>query len=280
MLLLVKKIAFIGKLKYLFSILLLLTTGYLALSQEEFRKAENNAFHSGEKLTFRFYYDSWMTGKVTAGIGVIEVKDQKKTFNDRKVFLIESDGKSKGMFNWFYKVHDRFKSYVDKEFMAPYYFVRRTREGGYKKDDEYTFDQVNHTVTTRSVTMAIPPYTQDFLSAIYYARTLNGDTLKTGDIIPISFFLDDSVYVSSIVFEGRDTIEVDLGSFRCLRFRPGLVSGEVFSDKYPMTLWISDDKNHLPILAKSKVIVGNLKAELIEYEGLKNPVNSLIEKNE
>jgi len=47
-----------------------------------------------------------------------------------------------------------------------------------------------------------------------------------------------------------------------------------------MTLWITDDKNHVPILAKSKIIVGNLKAELMEYEGLKNEFSSLIEKRE
>lgn len=268
------------RVKHLYPILFFLLLNAQAFTQEEFRKVDNEAFSVGEKLAFRFYYDAWLTGKVTAGIGVIEVKESGRTFNNRDAYLIKADGKSKGMFNWFYKVHDRFDSYVDKEFLAPHYFVRRTREGGYKKDDEYTFDQAGHTVTTRSVTMDIPPYTQDFLSAIYYARTLNGDTLKIGDIIPISFFLDDSVYVSSIVFEGRDTIKVDLGTFRCLRFRPGLVTGEVFSDKYPMTLWISDDKNHIPILAKSKIIVGNLKAELMEYEGLKNELTSLIEKKE
>jgi hypothetical protein len=266
--------------KYLSVIFLLSLLSGPAFSQDEFRKVDNEAFQTGEKLTFRFYYDAWLTGKVTAGIGVIKVKESGRTFNDREAYLIEADGKSKGMFNWFYKVHDRFESYVDKDFIAPHYFVRRTREGGYTKDDEYTFDQTNHTVTTRTVKMAIPPYTQDFLSAIYYARTLNGDTLQIGDIIPISFFLDDSVYVSSIVFEGRDTIEVELGTFRCLRFRPGLITGEVFSDKYPMTLWITDDKNHLPVLAKSKIIVGNLKAELMEYEGLKNEPVSLIEKKE
>ncbi len=266
--------------KYLSVIFLLSLLSGLAFSQDEFRKVDNEAFQDGEKLTFRFYYDAWLTGKVTAGIGVIKVKEADRTFNDREAYLIEADGKSKGMFNWFYKVHDRFESYVDKDFIAPHYFVRRTREGGYTKDDEYTFDQKDHTVKTRSATMDIPPYTQDFLSAIYYARTLNGDTLQIGDIIPISFFLDDSVYVSSIVFEGRDTIEVELGTFRCLRFRPGLITGEVFSDKYPMTLWITDDKNHLPVLAKSKIIVGNLKAELMEYEGLKNEPVSLIEKKE
>ncbi len=241
---------------------------------------DNEAFKTGEKLSFSFYYDAWLTGKITAGIGVIEVKDSDRKFDNRDVYHIIADGTSKGMFNWFYKVHDRFESFIDKEFLAPHYFIRRTREGGYKKDDEYTYDQAGHIVTTRTVTMDIPPYTQDFLSAIYFARTLEGDTLKIGDIIPISFFLDDSVYVSSIVFEGKENIEIELGTFRCLRFRPGLITGEVFSEKYPMTLWVTDDKNHVPILAKSKIIVGNLKAELMEYEGLKNELSSLIEKKE
>jgi len=59
-----------------------------------------------------------------------------------------------------------------------------------------------------------------------------------------------------------------------------MITGEVFSDKYPMILWVTDDKNHIPILAKSAVIVGNVKAELMEYEGLANELTSLIELNE
>ena len=59
-----------------------------------------------------------------------------------------------------------------------------------------------------------------------------------------------------------------------------MASGEVFSKKYPMTLWVTDDKNHIPILAKSAIIVGNVKAELMEFEGLANELTSLIELNE
>ena len=52
-----------------------------------------------------------------------------------------------------------------------------------------------------------------------------------------------------------------------------VVTGAVFSQPYPMDLWITDDKNHIPILAKSAVIVGSVKMELVKYKGLKNPVN-------
>ena len=97
-------------------------------------------------------------------------------------------------------------------------------------------------------------------------------------MIPVYFFLDDSVYNSAILFDGRENIEIELGTFRCLKFRPGMATGEVFADKYPMEMWVTDDKNHLPILIKSAVIVGNVKAELMEYSGLANPLTSLIQQ--
>jgi len=249
-------------------------------SQESWRQIKNEAFKAGERLQYRFYYDAVLTGKVTAGTGVMEVKKTDKKYNDREVYHIDTEGQSKGMFNWFFKVHDQFDSYIDQGFIAPHYFERRTREGGYKKDDEYKFDHINNTVTTRKQTKPIPRYTQDFISAVYYARTFNSDSLEVGDMLPVNFFLDDSVYTSAIIFDGKEIINIELGKFRCLRFKPGMATGEVFSNKYPMTLWVTDDKNHLPVLAVSAVIVGNVKAELTEYEGLANPLNSLLEKSD
>jgi len=247
------------------------------IAQEEWRRVKNEAFKAGEILQYRFYYDAWLTGKVTAGIGIMEVKESDQEYNDRQVFHIDTEGQSKGMFNWFFKVHDQFDSFVDKDFIAPHYFERRTREGGYKKDDEYRFDHINNTVTTRKQTKSIPRYTQDFISAVYFARTFSTDTLEIGEMIPINFFLDDSVYTSAIIYEGKEIINIGIGKFRCLKFKPGMATGEVFSDKYPMTLWVTDDKNHLPVLGVSAVIIGNVKTELIKYEGLANPLTSLIE---
>jgi hypothetical protein len=58
-----------------------------------------------------------------------------------------------------------------------------------------------------------------------------------------------------------------------------VLKGEVFSEPYPMELWISDDLNRLPILLKSAVIVGSVKMELMSYEGLKNSFQSKIQAN-
>ncbi len=248
-----------------------------AQSQEfQLREKENNAFQPGEMLKYKVYYESMITGKVNAGTATLDVKTSKRRFHNREVYHIVGIGKSNAAFDMFFKVRDRFESYVDINGLFPYLFVRRTKEGGYVKNDEVYFDHQAHTAKSTTATKNISPYIQDIVSAVYYARSLSADTLKKGDRLSVNFFLDDSAYVSVIQFEGRQNVETELGVFRCLTFRPMVATGEVFSNPYPMTLWITDDENKMPILVKSAVIVGSVKMELIRYSGLKNPIQSKI----
>ncbi|MCP4296481.1 MAG: DUF3108 domain-containing protein, partial [Proteobacteria bacterium] len=100
---------------------------------------------------------------------------------------------------------------------------------------------------------------------------------KEGQNYPVDFYLDDSVYVSVVQFAGRELVETDLGVFRCLAFMPMVVTGEVFSNPYPMKLWVTDDENKLPILGKSEVVVGSVKMELIKFSGLRHPIDARID---
>ena len=257
---------------------LLLSSGLPVVAQT-LRTIENSAFTHGEKLEFRVYYQSAITGKVTAGEAKLEVKKKSVTKNDRESFHIIGTGQSKGAFNLFFKVNDRFETYIDEAALIPWQFIRRTREGGYKKDDEVTFHQNHGLAVSRNAVKKVPVNTQDILSVFYYARTLDIGGVKPGESFPLPFFLDDSVYVSKIVFLGREQIKTELGTFNCLKFKPMVLKGEVFSEPYPMELWISDDLNRLPILLKSAVIVGSVKMELMSYEGLKNSFQSKIQAN-
>jgi len=239
------------------------------------KPVKNEAFIRGEKLKFRAYYDSYVTGKVTAGIATLEVGQDKSLVNGRAVYHLIGEGHSKGAFNWVFKVDDRFESWVDEEYLLPWNFTRRTHEGGYNYSDDVKFNQYSGTFSSSRANKKIPPGTLDILSAFYFARTLDFGSVKPGDNFPISFMLDDSVYVSRIQFAGREEVETDLGHFRCLRFKPMVATGNVFSQPYPMDLWITDDKNHIPVLVRSAVIVGSVKLELIKYQGLANPVTTL-----
>ncbi len=243
----------------------------LVANAQSYRQHPNEAFAENEFLRYRVYYSSLLTGNVTAGEATISVNASKKEFFGRPVMQVVGEGRSKGAFNWFFKVRDRFESYIDKEAMIPFLFVRRTREGGYKKDDEVYFYPEQKLAISRTARKSIPENTHDFVSALFFMRTLNLSDFDADSSYYVDFFLDDSVYVSKIKYMGTENIRTELGAFRCLKFAPMMATGNVFADAYPMYVWVTDDKNHLPILAETKVIVGSVKMEMLEYKNLKNP---------
>jgi hypothetical protein len=243
---------------------------------QSLKPVKNTAFIRGEKLKFKAYYDSFVTGKVTAGLATLEIKFENKKVDGRNTYHIVGEGKSKGAFNLFYKVNDIFESFMDEEYLVPWVFSRNTHEGNYSVNDEIRFNQYSGNFSSHKANKKMKTGTHDIFSAFYYCRTLDFSNLKIGERFPVNFVLDDSVYISLIEFAGREDVKTDLGTFHCLKFKPMVATGNVFTQPYPMDIWVSDDQNRIPILAKSAVVVGSVKLELIEYKGLANPVTSLV----
>jgi len=239
--------------------------------QPDFRSVENTTFQRGEYLKYRVFYDSWVTYWMTAGFGTTEISPDPVEINGRKAYHITVEGKSANIFNVFFKVRDKFESYVDEEALMPHKFTRYTREGGYKKDDTVYFDHKEGKAVSMRKVKTITPYVQDIVSAFYYVRSWNFDTAEVNDKYYLDFFLDDSLYHGEIIFQGREWIKTDFGKLYCMKFKPRVAIGEVFADPYPMEMWVTDDKNKIPVLMKSAVFIGSVKIELIEYSGLRWP---------
>jgi hypothetical protein len=254
-------------------LIILIFSCFTALPQS-YRTVRNTAFIRGEKLTFRVAFNSALTGSVTGGKATLEVKDENKIINNRSTYHVVAEGKTTGLIELFYNVHDRFESYFDQDAMIARQFTRRTRENKYKKDDLVIFRQDDHLAVSLSKIMTVPANIQDVISGFYYARTLDISDLKPGGLIEVPFFLDDSVYNSRVIFKGRETVETKLGRFRCIAFRPMVATGYAFDDPYPITIWITDDANRLPILIESEQSVGRARVELISYSGLANPMTA------
>jgi hypothetical protein len=173
-------------------------------------------------------------------------------------------------------VNDRFESYFDQDALIARQFIRRTRENNYKKDDLVIFRQRDKLAVSLSKIVKVPANVQDVISAFYYARTLDISDLKPGETFEIPFFLDDSVYHSRVIYKGRETVKTKLGKFRCVAFQPMVATGYAFDDPYPITIWITDDANRLPVLIDSEQSVGRARVELISYSGLANPITAKI----
>jgi len=232
------------------------------------RQIEKSTFTSGEKLSFRIAFSSALTGSLTAGKATLEVFPNKKNIRGHSSFHVVAKGETTGFVELFYKVKDKFESYIDDENILPLIFIRRTRENKYKKDEIVHFNHDEQTAESSKKTIRIPANTQDMVSAFYFARTQNISRLNEGESFDIPFYLDDSVYTTKVIFVGRQTIKTKIGQFNCLVFKPRVIKGKVFDEQYPATMWVTDDSNRLPVLIESKLRVGKARLELVAYEGI------------
>ena len=67
-------------------------------------------------------------------------------------------------------------------------------------------------------------------------------------------------------------------TFRSIKIVPLLIEGTIFDGGEKMTVWVSDDANHLPLRINSPILVGSIKVDLVDYDGLRNPFTSMISK--
>jgi hypothetical protein len=44
-----------------------------------------------------------------------------------------------------------------------------------------------------------------------------------------------------------------------------------------MTIWVTDDENHIPIRIQTPIIIGSIKVDMKNYQGLRHPLSALIE---
>ncbi|MFM2155567.1 MAG: hypothetical protein RL516_316 [Bacteroidota bacterium] len=234
---------------------------------QELRKVNQEAFVPGEQLKFRVHY-----GFMDAGEATLTVSPTLKTVFGKSCYQVIGEGKSVGAFDWFFKVRDRYESYIDKDAMLPWYFVRDVREGGYKVNQKVKFDHVNGLATSEKKAVKTPKHVQDLLSAFYFARTIDFSRAAPGDTFVIQTYLDDAIFPMMLKYTGKVILSTDKGKIRCMKFKPYVMEGRVFKEQESMTIWISDDKNRLPVRAEANLMVGSIKMDLLQYTGVAHPL--------
>jgi hypothetical protein len=238
------------------------------MAQDPYRKVTNNAFKRGEELKYRVHY-----GAVNAGEAVMSIDNTNKVINGRPTLHVIGTGQSKGAFDMFYKVRDRYESYVDEEALMPWLFIRRVDEGGFKINQNQMFDHTSGKVNADGKSVVVPKYIQDMLSAFYYARTMDFSTAKKGDIYSVQTFVDNEIWDLKIKYLGKEVVSSDVGKINCIKFCPVVQKGRVFKKEEDLTIWISDDANHIPVRAQGEILVGSVKMDLTGYSGLATSLN-------
>ncbi len=256
------------------TLLLILSMWHVpAMAQNDFCNTRNTSYQSGELLQFSVFYNM---GFIWIHAGDAVFTTQEKNLGGQKVFHIKGDGKTLSSYEWFYKVRDMYETYVDQETLLPVRFIRDVNEGGMKFRHDVTFNRGAQSAESAGKLYHIPQCTQDVLSAIYFARNIDYSKYQPGDQIPFDMFLDDKVYSLYIKYLGREEIKTRKGTYKAIKIAPLLIEGTIFSGGEKMTVWVSDDKNHVPLRVNSPIAVGSIKVDLMGYANLRNPFDAII----
>lgn len=242
-------------------------------SDSDFCGIKNTAFQAGEVVTMKIFYN---TLGVYVGAGEAVFTTSLERFNGKAAYHCVGEGKNYSFFDNFFKVRDRYETYIDTATMLPIKFIRNVDEGGHKIYNNVTFNQGTGTAVSTNGVFKTSKCIQDVVSSIYYARNINFNKYKAGDKIPFDMFLDDEVYHLYIRYIGKETVKTQYGKFKAIKFKPLLIKGTIFEGGEKMTAWVSDDPNHLLLRVESPVSVGTIKVDMYGYKNLRYPLTSLL----
>ena len=233
---------------------------------------DTSSFQAGEWLKFKLSYSGWMK----AGNATLEISEN--TYKDKPVYKVVGKGWTTGAVKWFFNVEDHYESHFDKETGQPYKFVRNINEGGYTKNRIVDFDHVQNKALINDLkehtnsTVDIEKNIQDLVSAYYYLRNnYNTETIQKGSVVELNIFFDSETFLFKLKYLGRETIQTKFGKIKCIKFRPYVMAGRVFKEEESLTLWVTADKNKVPMKIKADLRVGSLRADLEALKGLKHP---------
>lgn len=227
-------------------------------------------FKAGEEIQYHAIYQ-W---------GFIEIKAGKVQFNvdtithvDQSCFYFRSIGNSIPKYDWIYKVRDTFKSIVVKDSFRPIYYERNTNEGDlnvlnktYFEANEERIDMELYNSDKGSSFKSIPYEAGilDLQTAVYYARLLSFENAMMGDEYTFKVIIDGERYDIPIRYEGKENIELDDYTYSCYRISTQVIEGTIFKSHETIKIWVTDDGRQIPVKVEAPIIVGVVKAELIE----------------
>ncbi len=257
--------------------IVLLITGFCSLSFtskfDDTCTIRNNAFKADEEVRMKVFYS---TLGMYVGAGEAVFTSSLERYNGKPVYHLVGTGSTYSFFDNFFKVRDRYESYIDTTNLLPYKFVRNIDEGGYKKYNNVTFNQTANTAVSTNGVFKVTDCIQDVVSMVYYCRNINFDKYKVGDKILFDMFLDDEIFHMYIRYMGKEKIKTRYGKFNAIKIKPLLLKGTIFEGGEKMTAWLIDDPNHLLLRAESPIAVGSIKVDMMSYKNLRHPLTSLI----
>lgn len=263
---------------------ILFLLGAQMMKAKDFGKLQNTVFQSGEEITYTAYYN-WGFLWFNAGEVVFSVNNS--TYKNTPCYHIQSLGRTHPKYDSFFEVRDTFEIFMQPDSLSTYFYRRATYEGHNNMQVHYyaDFDSAKiHAQKTepnqplRSESFDILPDSYNVLSAIYAARNFDFNKVKIGETIPFKLWVDMEYAEVYVRYKGETEVKLKDGTkYNCLVFSPLLVEGTLFRDGEGMSVYVTNDRNRVPVMIEAKILVGSVKAIVSGMSGLRYPLESKID---
>ncbi len=242
-------------------------------------------FKCGEKVSYKVYYNlAWVW--VEAASVSFSVVDS--IYQNKKSIFFSSNGQSISSYDWIFKVRDHFSSFSNPKDLSPYKYIRDSKEGSHLVNNKYLFSKETQQIFSYikdsekpsvNDTLSYKNSIFDILSATYYLRTVDFRNKEIGDTILVNTVMDNELIKIKVIYIGEELIEHRNGKkYLCYKFKTKGVDGSIFDEDSELIVWVSHDKNKIPIKIESEILVGSVKAFISSVKNLKE-ANTQVEKD-
>ncbi|MEE4197764.1 MAG: DUF3108 domain-containing protein [Bacteroidales bacterium] len=227
-------------------------------------------FQDGEKLVYVARFGFIHAGEATFSL-------TETSFEGEKVYHARALATTIGLADKIYKVRDIYESYFDFHSGLPYLAIRNISEGNYRYYNEVRYDHPNkRVISQKSGEHEVPENILDMLSTFYFFReAMLNDIQDIGDEIVFDTYFADEIFPLKMRYAGDEIIKTKRGKYHAMKFSPVVEPGRIFDSEDDVTMWISKDKNFVPLQIRIDLIIGSIKCDLSDYSGLKYPLESI-----
>ena len=221
------------------------------------------ACEAGQPVNKRFVYYIYWAG-IRAGTAVMDYESTPEGV------VIKTHATSASIIALFYKVDDTAESILYPD-GYPKKFTLKVRQGRHKRDKVTYFEKkadgkpqkiIFHNVRDEVIEEFFfdrPAY--DPLSAFYEMTKWD---LTIGKSTYIDIFDNKKLWNTEVQVLRKEKVRVLAGEFDTIVVKPIMQSEGIFPKTGDITIWATDDDRKLPVLLKSKAIIGHFSAVLAE----------------
>ncbi len=243
---------------------------------EAVRYLPQSSFGRGEVINYKVHY-----GLINAAEATVETGGALERVADRPCYKASVSGRTIGSFDYFLRIRDQWRAYIDTASILPLRAQRDITEKGYHKKETVDFDQIRAVADVQDHDKDRPTRTSvkvannclELVSGFYYLRTLNLDRMRVGDVVRMPAYFDGDNFLLEVVYRGRETVETKAGTVRVFKLVPRMPNNKIFKGENAISVYLSDDRNKIPVLFQAEMFVGSVKVDMYQYRGLKWRLN-------